>query len=354
MSSSSSFLRRSQRSTSAFPLEFDADYYRRQNADLQRLSEIELTHHYGSVGVEEGRRASEAADRGAFLHLIDTAKSVLEIGPFANPALRGESIEYFDVLTTEELRKKAAAHNLDPAKCPAIHFVSTTGDLTIVPKKFDAVFSSHVIEHQPDLVKHLQDAAGLLASGGHYFLAVPDKRYCFDYFIAESSIADVLDAHMRENRFHDVRSVIEHLALTTHNDSARHWEGDHGEPRYLSARGAIRGALNEYMYKAPGTYIDTHAWQFTPASFRTILQSLFDLDISSLSVQRIYATIRGSNEFYAILQKVDKAIAPLRQGLPADFNEELYLRANPDVAAAGMNAAAHYLQFGRSEGRQIR
>jgi hypothetical protein len=40
--------------------------------------------------------------------------------------------------------------------------------------------------------------------------------------------------------------------------------------------------------------------------------------------------------------------------LPADFDEAEYCRLNPDVAAAGQDAAEHYLQHGRSEGRRYR
>ena len=40
--------------------------------------------------------------------------------------------------------------------------------------------------------------------------------------------------------------------------------------------------------------------------------------------------------------------------LPHDFDPALYLAANPDVAAAGADPVAHYLKFGRREGRKLR
>jgi hypothetical protein len=40
--------------------------------------------------------------------------------------------------------------------------------------------------------------------------------------------------------------------------------------------------------------------------------------------------------------------------LPPDFDPELYLEANPDVRAAGVDPVAHYLKFGRREGRKLR
>lgn len=40
--------------------------------------------------------------------------------------------------------------------------------------------------------------------------------------------------------------------------------------------------------------------------------------------------------------------------LPPSFDAAAYLRANPDVAAAGVDAARHYLAFGRREGRALK
>ena len=40
--------------------------------------------------------------------------------------------------------------------------------------------------------------------------------------------------------------------------------------------------------------------------------------------------------------------------LPAGFDPQLYLEANPDVAAAGMDPAQHYLNHGNLEGRRLR
>src|SRR3954464_5352881 len=40
--------------------------------------------------------------------------------------------------------------------------------------------------------------------------------------------------------------------------------------------------------------------------------------------------------------------------LPAAFSADEYLQANPDVAAAGMDAATHYLEFGRFEARRLK
>ncbi|AHK04334.1 MULTISPECIES: glycosyltransferase family 4 protein [Rhizobium/Agrobacterium group] len=43
--------------------------------------------------------------------------------------------------------------------------------------------------------------------------------------------------------------------------------------------------------------------------------------------------------------------ARVRGTIPRDFSSKYYLKANPDVAAAGYSAVEHYLEYGKAEGR---
>ncbi len=347
--------RQSGGSTSAdiLPPDFDAALYRSHYRDVRRLDAAKLELHFRTSGIDQGRVGSVVAKRSAFVDLMRDATSILEIGPFANPTVSGPRVKYFDVLSSDALRRRALAHGLDPNRCPNIDFVSPTGDLGVVSGQYDAVVSSHVIEHQPDLIRHWLGVARLLNPGGRYFLAVPDKRFCFDHFIAESTFATVLDAYFRGLRMHTIASVVEHRALTTHNDARRHWKGDHGEPAYKASLGQIREALDVCL-RNPGDYIDTHAWQFTSRSFREIAATLFAAGMSPFRVARVYDTVRGSNEFYAVLEKSGDVDLPQPVRLPDGFDPALYLLANPDVAEAGVDPARHYFNFGQREGRKLR
>jgi hypothetical protein len=51
----------------------------------------------------------------------------------------------------------------------------------------------------------------------------------------------------------------------------------------------------------------------------------------------------------SVRSKVDKG-----KKLPEGFNDALYLAANPDVKAAGVDARDHYLTYGHKEGRRLR
>ena len=283
--------------------ELDREYYRNANPDLQSLALEELEQHYLTFGIHEGRASSHAARREGLIEMLGESASVLEIGPFLNPVMRGRRVRYFDVLDTAGLKARAAIQNYRYSDAPEIDYVSPAGDLSIIKDRFASLLSAHCIEHQPDIVRHLRQAGGLLQPGGRYYLIVPDKRYCFDHFIAESTVAGMIDAYSEERRIHRLASVIEHRALTTHNDPARHWNGDHTDTGYIdSIPQRTRAAMAEYA-AAGGAYVDVHAWQFTPASFRHTMTTLSRLGLSPFDVTAVHGTPRPRNEFTAILAR---------------------------------------------------
>jgi SAM-dependent methyltransferase len=295
-------LKESLMSQWSLPWSFEPDAYRQWNEDLAGLEDDELVEHYTTLGKTDGLRPFRLANRGEFAALIPPTALALEIGPFASPVLRGPNVRYCDVLDTEQLRGRAPAHGVDPANVPNVDYVMHGASLDAVPDLFDAVLSSHAIEHQPDLVRHLQEVERRLRPGGRYFVLVPDHRFCFDRDIAPSTIAEVLQAHHEQRRVHTLRSVIEHRAYTTHNDPGRHWADP--TPARLDSRqvdsDVVAEALREYE-AAAGGYIDVHAWYFNPDSFRHLLRLLNQLALTRLQVERLYPTCRGGVEFWAVL-----------------------------------------------------
>ena len=160
-----------------FPLEFDPLFYQARYEDLGAMSQSELQNHYNQYGIVEGRFASPAASRQGLMALIPPEASVLEIGPFCNPAVKGENVRYFDVLAQRDLISRAKQIGLPCDECPHINYVSPLADLSIVYEKFDFVVACHSLEHQPDLIRHLTDVERILNARGAYFIVVPDKRY---------------------------------------------------------------------------------------------------------------------------------------------------------------------------------
>lgn len=283
------------------PDEFDLQVYRANNSDIQYMSDAELIIHFNNHGINEGRVCSSASTRRGFLAAIPQDKNCLELGPFCNPLLTRDNVKYFDVLDQNSLRERARFIGISDEKCPCIDFVSPVGDLSIVQETFDVVFSSHTVEHQPDLVKHLRDVCDCLNFGGRYMMIIPDKRFCFDHFICPSTIADVLAAYSEQRKTHTAKSFFEHRVLLTHNDPVRHWNGDNFDPALLQTRERIFSASKEWAER-DDRYIDVHAWQFTPDSFRNIIEILNEVGLITLKLEKLYPTVRGGIEFYAALR----------------------------------------------------
>ncbi|MSO73114.1 MAG: hypothetical protein EXQ84_05835 [Rhodospirillaceae bacterium] len=230
--------------------------------------------------------------------------SALEIGPFNAPKLKGPGVAYFDVMDQRDLRMRATALGLDPLHCPPIDFVAPNGDLSIVGRAFDVVFSSHCVEHQPDLIRHLIQVEKLLTPGGAYHLIVPDKRVCFDHYLPESTLADIRAAWTEQRTVHTPAAVLNHRLRTTHNNKFLHWLGRHGpRPPELKSGARLEAAMAEAKRAGEGDYVDVHAWCFTPRGFREIILGLRGLGLIGLAVEAVHTTLPGAFEFFAVLRK---------------------------------------------------
>lgn len=239
--------------------------------------------------------------RGDYAELVRVAPGsgrILEIGPFAWPLVRGRDVAYADVLTTEGIRARARDIGANPDSAPEIDFVIPASDLSAIEERFRAVVSCHLIEHQPDLIGHLQQVAQLLEPGGRYFLIVPDRRYCADHYVPSSTLAELIAARSEKRVAHVLRSFIEGRALTVHNDPIRHWAGDHGR-RFDDFPARLSNAIAEFA--AAEDYIDLHTWFFDPTSFRDLMTDLGDAGQIPFRVEAVYPTRRDDVEFYAVL-----------------------------------------------------
>ena len=259
-----------------------------------------------NYGQFEGRTPNSIATREDFQREVwnhaEPKESALELSPFAAPVLGPSRGLSCDVIPYDDLVIRAKAQGYNPRKVAKPDFIiDPSVGLQGVSQRFNTIVSSHVIEHTPDLVGHLSDIQNLLLPGCRYFLFIPDKRYCFDHFLPDTTIADVIEAQRAHHKRHTLRSVIEHRALTTHNDPIRHWQNDHFDAGYVESIPArTRQAIAEFDASDEG-YIDVHAWKFTPEGFRSIANQVIAIFSLDLEVERAYSTRHGSNEFWAVI-----------------------------------------------------
>lgn len=284
----------------SLPPEFSGDTLRARYDDLRPYDDAVLRVHFDTYGRREGRVASEASLRENLIGLIDPASKILEIGPFCQPVFAGPSVRYLDVMDAESLKVRATEIGMDISRAPAeIHYTNGLGPAA--GADFDIIFSSHNIEHQPDLIGHLNQAAAALSETGLYVMLIPDKRFCFDHFLPETTVAEVVEAHVQRRTVHAPRHVIEHIAFTCHNDTAEHWKGDHGV-RPDGTDGRLPGAIAR-IEQAAGGYIDVHAWKLTPVVLREIMTALNQFRLVNMEPVRIYDTPYGRNEFGVVLRR---------------------------------------------------
>jgi SAM-dependent methyltransferase len=277
------------------PIDFDVDLYRNAYADLSGLSDSDLKDHYVTYGKLEGRIGTPFAKRERFLELAEGAKSILEIGPGHKPCFRGDNVKYFDILDAGELKERATLktdESLDRL-VDCVHFVDKNGDLTTVKDRFDVIFSSHNIEHQVNLIKHLNDVFKLLNDGGAFLGIMPDRRYCFDRNIPASTIGDILQAYFDNHTRHKISDIIDQYAISAHNNPQHHWQHPQAPELHIDFPMLKQGVDN----CKSSEYIDVHAWRFSFLEFEKYIRACIDLGYLDFNKFVVYPTEYLSNEF---------------------------------------------------------
>jgi hypothetical protein len=221
------------------------------------------------------------------LRNIDRAGRGIEIGPSHNPLAPkrdGYRVEIIDHLTREQLIAKYTGHNVNLDQIEEVDYVwsgQRFAELTGKSRHYDWVVASHVIEHAPDLIGFLNDCDALLKADGVLSLVIPDKRYCFDHYRPISGLARVVDAHVRHAGTHSAGTAAEYFLNVVACNGRIAWDSKtRGTFSFVhtleQASNAMQDALSEK------TYLDLHAWCFTPHSFRLIIHDLYALGLISL------------------------------------------------------------------------
>lgn len=211
----------------------------------------------------------------------------VEIGPsFAPiaPKAKGFQTTVVDHASKDELVSKYQGHAVDVGRIEDVDVVWTSGSLAEALHKrcgFAWVIASHVIEHTPDLIGFVNGCEQVLDDEGTLSLAVPDRRYCFDFWRRATGIGAVIDAHLIGRQMHSPGTVAEHHLYAVLSEGAVAWS--RGTRGTLSPAHSIAFA-KEIMTHAisASAYIDCHAWVFTPSSFRLLVHDLAALGMIRL------------------------------------------------------------------------
>jgi hypothetical protein len=133
-------------------------------------------------------------------------------------------------------------------------------------------------------------------------LAVPDKRFCFDYFKPVAMTWNVVAAHKAHRIRHYSETAFEFYGYTVSANGGLAW-GQHPieNAKFVFAH-PLTFAYSKFITcgETP-EYVDMHAWQFTPASFKLLLLELARLKIIDWRADRI-SPAEGC-EFHAWLRR---------------------------------------------------
>ncbi len=251
---------------------------------------------------------------------IDPATSGLEIGPLYTPRFPRSryQVRYVDHASTEDLREKYAsdafmAQHLDEIVDVDFVWSGSAPLLDVVggAAPFDWVFASHVIEHAPDMIGWLRQVGSVLADGGRLCLAIPDKRLCFDVNRDLTTMADLVDAHLRGLSAPGFRQIYDFHSRIIEVDAAALWAGT------ADYRGTWRTDLDpdEWAYELclkaqqTGEYVDGHCQVFTPTSFVDVYARLVALGLIDYRIAAFHPSVWGTIEFRVVFEKLPPSMS---------------------------------------------
>ena len=221
---------------------------------------------------------------------------------------------------------------------------------------FDYIVASHVIEHFPDLLGTLMDFEKILAEGGVLSLAVPDQRYCFDFFMPWSSTADLLMAYGEARSRHTKASFFRMAAYNAVGIVNHGHRDELVSAQDIGLQSDLHHAYARFCTHDESTdagYVDNHTWYFTPSTFELVMLELRALGLLSLEVEMVERGPWG--EFLVCMRKSSEPL-PLtaeelnarRLGLLKQSVRELAHRAQMldrgQQEAANVNDSLHAAQ----------
>jgi len=230
----------------------------------------------------------------------------LEIGPGCAPIApkrNGFHVHVLDHCDRKALVEKFRPHGINIENIEEVDFVwdgRPYAELIGRRHAYDWIIGSHVLEHTTDLVGFLNDCDSLLKDDGILSLAVPDKRYCFDWFRPLTGIGRVIDAARNPQKIHSAGTVAEYFLTVVSKGGRIAWDTrEKGEFEFVHSLEQAKQAIRDVSEHK--VYLDVHEWCFTPTSFRLMMRDLFELGFIQLK-ELAFHPPQGS-EFYITLSR---------------------------------------------------
>jgi hypothetical protein len=255
----------------------------------------------------------------------------LEIGPLFSPIVyRHEAdVRYVDIHSAEDLREHFAHDpNVRIEDIVDVDFVLIDGDsvrsvggASSLDGPYTWAIASHVIEHIPDLISWLADLASVLVDDGKLSLAIPDRRYCFDYLRPATTVGDMLLAHQSRDARPSARAVFDHFQSHVEVAAVDLWRGIISEnPQRTYSVDQAWGLVKD---SKAGEYVDSHVWLFTPRSFVEQMNILSKIGLIEFTIANLLPTAELDFEFFVTLRRLPRNMSDGQRRV--EFEQDLHL-----------------------------
>jgi len=238
----------------------------------------------------------------------------LEIGPSIRPIVpkrEGYNVETIDHADKESLKKKYLVLGHDVDNIEEVDYIwngQLYTELTGKKNYYDYIIASHVIEHTCDLIGFLCDCSNILNKNGILSLAVPDKRFCYDYLRPTTSISKVIDSHLKPYTVHTPGTLYEYVSNACAFNGKISWSY-RDIPVDINPYHNLEEAIKKYKKSLKqDEYIDVHNWVFTKSSFELMIYDLNCLGLLDLQIIKSFETVE--DEFFVSLGKRKDAFIP--------------------------------------------
>lgn len=241
----------------------------------------------------------------------------LEIGALNNPIVPPSTgiMEFVDYTTTQGLKDQ---HKHLPDRVAGIvdvhHVWTGSGSLAEVVgqgERFDFAIASHVIEHVPNTLGWFRGIMEVLKPGGHFNLALPDKRYTFDINCPVSTIGQLIEADLCDFRMPTIRQMFDHTVRIAAIEPGVIWREPTNPEELKPYNGDYALWLAETQAKEiiqQGRYFDSHCWIYTPESFLHLIRQAALLERFGYEIVGFDNTLPGEFEFFISLRKPEAGL----------------------------------------------
>lgn len=241
--------------------------------------------------------------RGIVEHLIEKETRILEIGALNSPTFytKDARVTIADWLSREQLE----AHYKNKSGIVDVDLIVEGDILTSAQKQgfldFDIIIANHVIEHIPDVIGWLGQLGKISRKDGYLSMAVPDRRYTFDFIRGETDVVDLIDCHRRALSIPDFRQILKHLYFKKNVVASDIWDETLRNETLEKKRFELNDAVKKAM-EMEGEFHSLHCSVFTSGSFENAMNDLYKARIIPWKIERLVDVQTGSNEFLVLMK----------------------------------------------------